>query len=475
MKRQIQIKFIFLAIAICTRGVLTVDFNQACKTDGDCVHYFTEKYYCYEDHCRRIFLDFSIEEIVGLLLVGLFVAMTNAGGVGAGTVITPTLVILFEFPISLAIPQARIAITIGSLVTFVMTGLSRKVGDPNRFQTDYSLAATIAPLLFAGSQVGVLFARWFPALLLSSLLVSYICIALKQTYDRAHKEHAKEQLNSQNNGNEEKKSEMENKKGEGDEEKINLTDENKVEFREVRESILFRHKSELIREEAVNFSFILLSIVGFVLFSLIRGGRTIKSIVGIQECSPLSWVILLQCQIFCITLSLLSYYNNEEIFKIRDRELALKVELEEHEEFPHHARMKLIVNSYLAGIIAGCIGVGGGLIMNLYMLSLGMDVFSTTAMSNLIVLLSSASASFQFVAIGAVQIDNSLVFVAVALIGSIVGNLVFKRVLKRLGRPSLIVWLLFSVLWLALFALSFEAIRNIKRKGIAALEFGRFC
>lgn len=463
--------FFLLQLATCA------DFNEACYSTDTCVRSFTVKYECHDGHCNRKFLEFTNLEIVGLVVVALLIAMTNAGGVGAGTAITPTIVIFFLYPISLAIPQARVAITTGSLVTFFMTGFSRNHSNPNKFQTDYALAASITPLLLAGSQMGVIISLLFPPLFISFLLIGYICMSLFQTYRRAVKETSKEEEKNAFIISSGTKQSI--KKPEGD--KISFEVETVVDqfqlLEEDSKSLTLENKTkkQMIIEELPNFVIIVLSIAVLVMSSLMRGGRTIKSIIGIDQCSESGWLILLGGQMLCLMIGFVGYTYNKKTFREADREVVItkRGEITEHDS--HQARINLILTTYIAGIIAGFIGVGGGMILGIYMINLGMDVFSVTALSNFMVLISSGSTTFQYVAIGAIQVDNSVIFMLVALAGSALGNLIFKQVLKKLKKPSLIVWLLFSVLWLALAALLYEAIENLRAKGLETLSFGHFC
>lgn len=463
------------------------DFSYECNTDDECSHHFTDKYVCADHHCRRKFLEFSPLEIGGLVVITILVAMTNSGGVGAGTVISPTLVIMFHYPLIFAIPQARVTITTGALITFMMTGFMRRWNNPNRLQTDYSLAGVITPLLLAGSQVGVIFARFLPPLVISGLLIAYICISLSQTYKRAQKESKKETKAKKNEALLDQPRfstpinisigdiSVDNTR-EGDprlDDSQNPEEEEKIHKKE--EVLSYRTKWEMVREQLPNFLLILIGIGAFVLSSLMRGGKTIDSIIGIEQCSPMSWIVLVGGQIVLLLMSVIGYQCNKKTFKEADNEVLAVKQTDDSGMTPQEARIKLIAATYLAGVISGFIGVGGGMILGLYMLTIGLDVLASTALSNFIVLISSGSTTFQFVAIGAIQVDNSLIFIGVALVGSAMGNLIFKRILKKLQKPSLIVWLLFSVLWLALAALSFEAYTNVHRKGMATLNFGRFC
>ena len=461
-------------------AALGADFSHTCQSDSECAAHFTDRYICVNSYCKRKFIEFSLTETAGLIIIAILVAMTNSGGVGAGTVISPTLVVMFHFPLIFAIPQARVTITTGALITFVMTGFSRRVDNQNLLQTDYSLAGVITPLLLAGSQMGVIFARWLPGMLISTLLIMYICISLLQTYRRATKESDKEHRRTTNLLAQSRLTNVGNISIDATTDKVSKEGENngnnaELDGGEPQPDV--PSKLALILEQLPSFGLIFLAITTFVMASLMRGGKTIDSIIWIEQCSGMSWIVFLSSQVILLILTVFGYHYNKPKFEKADAALlASKSDSDETEAMtPKEARVKLIAATYLAGIISGFIGVGGGMILGLYMLSVGLDVYASTALSNFIVFISSASTTFQFIAVGAIQIDNSLVFIAVALFGSALGNLIFKRVLKKLGKPSLIVWLLFSVLWLALAALAFEAFTNFKRKGQAALKFGKFC
>lgn len=456
--------------------VLTVNLNEACTNDDICVRTFSEKFECVDGTCSRRFLEFTNLEIIGLIFVTLVVTITNSGGVGAGVAIAPCMEVCFAYPIALAIPQARVPIFIGCLTSFFVTGLSRSRNNPNKFQTDYALAATVSPLQLAGAQAGVILSFLVPPLFMSCFLITYIIISLVQTYKKAIRESNKEKVTVNStakeipsnpfiNTNPREMESLENQNTGNEFKLISEEDEGQKPERKT--------KCQLISEQLPNFMIILLSIGCIVLSSLLRGGRSIKSIIGIDECSGSSWFVLICGQAICIAIAYFSYQYNNSTFQEMDRESMIKAKKENDKEF-RQARVNLIITCYLAGFIAGFIGVTGGMVMSFFMVGLDMDVFSITALTNFMALVSSASTTFQYAALGAIQFKNSMVFVVVALIGSAFGNLIFKTIFK-LQKPSLIFWILFSFLWLALVILSYEAIDNLRIKGYQSLEFGTFC
>ena len=97
----------------------------------------------------------------------------------------PILVVAFHYLISSAIPYGRVVVVAGSVITFCLNGFTRNPHNRRIFLTDYKLASVLSPSLVAGSQIGVLFARWLPLVVLSSLLIAYLIYSLRKTYHKA--------------------------------------------------------------------------------------------------------------------------------------------------------------------------------------------------------------------------------------------------------------------------------------------------
>lgn len=108
-------------------------------------------------------------------------------------------------------------------------------------------------------------------------------------------------------------------------------------------------------------------------------------------------------------------------------------------------RKKLLMMAYFTGIAAGALGIGGGMILGPFMLALGMDPGLSTALSGFTVLFTSSSTTSQFIIAGAIHLEHASWFMLFSLIGSFIGNLVLKRMIKYYNRPSLIIWVIFSI------------------------------
>eukprot|EP00878_Enallax_costatus_P032846 GHUV01036151.1.p1 GENE.GHUV01036151.1~~GHUV01036151.1.p1 ORF type:complete len:203 (-),score=53.44 GHUV01036151.1:277-885(-) len=96
----------------------------------------------------------------------------------------------------------------------------------------------------------------------------------------------------------------------------------------------------------------------------------------------------------------------------------------------------------VAGVVAGIVGIGGGMIMAPMLLESGVHPLSSSATSNILVFMCSSSATVAFMLDGRVNVQYSEVYCAVCGAASLIGLTVMGKVVAKSGRPSIIVLLL---------------------------------
>lgn len=96
----------------------------------------------------------------------------------------------------------------------------------------------------------------------------------------------------------------------------------------------------------------------------------------------------------------------------------------------------------VAGVVAGILGIGGGMIMAPMLLASGIHPQSASATSNILVFFCSSSATLAFLLDGRVDLQYSAVYCVVCGAASLTGLTLFGRVVKASGRPSIVVLLL---------------------------------
>eukprot|EP00873_Tetraselmis_striata_P026586 jgi/Tetstr1/446850/TSEL_034328.t1 len=97
---------------------------------------------------------------------------------------------------------------------------------------------------------------------------------------------------------------------------------------------------------------------------------------------------------------------------------------------------------WAAGLMAGFMGIGGGMIMSPLLLTLNVHPQVTAATSSMMVLFSSSAASVQLALEGMIDPWLAVSFAALAMLSSATGIIVVRRVIQRFGTTSIIVLVL---------------------------------
>lgn len=102
--------------------------------------------------------------------------------------------------------------------------------------------------------------------------------------------------------------------------------------------------------------------------------------------------------------------------------------------------------AYVSGVGAGVLGIGGGMILNPIMLTLGFIPEVAAAVSGFSVLFTSSSTTTQFIIQGSISLRESIVYLIISAIGSLIGSFVIHHLIRIYRRPSILVWTLFILL-----------------------------
>lgn len=128
------------------------------------------------------------------------------------------------------------------------------------------------------------------------------------------------------------------------------------------------------------------------------------SIIGIEFCSAPGWTLFAFAQLFCLGCSLTCYYRHRAELLSEDGK---------GPEERHRKKVQmvwLLFLSYLAGIGAGTLGIGGGMIINPILLSMGFLTEVAAGVAGFSVLFTSSSTTSQFAIAGAININQAFIF-----------------------------------------------------------------
>ncbi len=99
-------------------------------------------------------LPTNTTEVIGLILILLTSALSNAGGVGGGGLVIPILLLMFKFYTHEAIPISKLTIFTGALTSFLL-GFKQIHPYRKAITIDFNIPYLIVPMLLFGTMVGI--------------------------------------------------------------------------------------------------------------------------------------------------------------------------------------------------------------------------------------------------------------------------------------------------------------------------------
>eukprot|EP00536_Pseudo-nitzschia_multiseries_P012607 jgi/Psemu1/244713/estExt_Genewise1.C_4910023 len=366
---------------------------------------------------------------------------------------------------------------------------------------DYDMALFLAPMEMAGAVLGVLIQKIFPNWLYLFTAAVILGFTAKKTYkkwwDTRAKELAKQaalegvaDANSEEqvalapadeaNGdvdgdvdvdvdvaaNGEAAADASNKTEEVQEDEIVMDDEKIAK----RTFFLERDARQYPTEKLVCFAVLW---VGLTLLTFFKGGKGVNSIVGIDCTSP--WYGVLVGIQFLWTFGFAGYF-------------ALKLMRETTEKkavgFPYHAHDVLwdfektrfyAFFTFVAGIVAGLIGIGGGMVLGPLMLVMGINPRVSTATTATMIVLTSSSVAILYVTSGLVPPSYFITFFLTCFCGALVGKTKIDGYVKRTGQASVLIFLLATIIALATLGAVVIALLRLNSANWCFAGFNEFC
>jgi len=490
-----------------------------CEKNQDCQERYNEAYECEKRLCLRRHYTYDNREVTGMAFLVVLSTVSNAGGVGAGTVVVPLYSYFFGFDSNDAVHLSRITIFAGALVNFFINWKKRDLRSKDRLLINYDLASVMIPLHLAGAEFGVILGKFMPSIAITFLLFLFMLLSLVKTWDRAKAETKKEfsrfrlksskpaepqqqdSWKSDSNSTPSDLGDNPSAPGVAVPPKLRLSEEqsiteeaedsHKEAVREERpnsfddstpqkistlrydgvfylERFATMKDHELVSEQRGNFSLLAAGFAVVLLSALIRGGEGRPSIIGFATCSKSAWKVLYLSQVLCLGLAYRGFAQNKSRLEVQSQESLTMA----HDR---SIRAKLFVASYVTGLASGVVGVGGGMLLSIYMLSLGMEVHLCTALSMIAILFSSCSTTLQSLVVGGIHLRHAYAVLATSFVGSLVGNCCLKAAIKKADKPSIILWILFFVLLVAAVVVPCQMILSVFQKPLASLSFGKLC
>lgn len=198
--------------------------------------------------------------------------------------------------------------------------------------------------------------------------------------------------------------------------------------------------------------------IGLTILTFMKGGKGVDSLVGIDCTSP--WYgVLIGCQ-FLWTFAFALYFAMKLMRETAEKKACA---------YPFHAQDVLwdpqktrfyAFFTFVAGIVAGLIGIGGGMVLGPLMLVMGIYPRVSTATTATMIVLTSSSVAILYVTSGLVPILYAVTFFCTCFTGALIGKTKIDAYVKKTGKSSILIFLLATIIALAtLFALGIALMR----------------
>lgn len=187
--------------------------------------------------------------------------------------------------------------------------------------------------------------------------------------------------------------------------------------------------------------------ITIIVVNLLRGTKRSPSIIGIETCSYIDWSLY--------TVNFLVIILTTIVGSIYLRWVYLRKLKCDYTFLPGDVKwtgfkiVLMIFIGFIVGVLAGALGLGGGVIYNPLFLELGIDPQVASSTGMYLVMLTSLTNTILYAVQGHLKWDWGVWLAAFTIIGSIVGLKAIAGVIKKTGRSSILVFVLGFVLVLS--------------------------
>lgn len=344
---------------------------------------------------------------------------------------------------------------------------------------DFDMALFLAPMEMAGAVLGVIVQALMPNWLFLSLAVLVLAVTSLKTYQKfssSYKEDREKQEATILAEEEDDKS-GEKSVGEGsveDEMRMPEVATKAVEDNELKLSMRRKLLAEDARQYPAEKLFYLLILwVGLAIITFLKGGKGVESLVGITCKSP--WFAIFITFQFLWTFGFAAVFGMK-LLKRHELKVSCHYPLHQNDVMWDAGKLRFYASfTFVAGVVAGLIGIGGGMVLGPLMLVLGIHPRVSSATTATMIVLTSSSVAIMFVTSGLVPWKYALFFFCICFCGAIVGKKYIDAYVKRTGMASILIGILATIIALATIGCFVILLINLGKADWCFDSFKEFC
>lgn len=434
-------------------------------------------------------LTFGIRTVTATVLTVAAASLSSVGGIGGGGLFVPILTLVLDFESRTAAALSAFMILGGSFANVLFCVPQKHPTIAHKPLIDYDFALLLQPNILLGVSLGVIFNVTFPEWFITSLLATFLSFIAFASCKNAVRYWQAETLlfktdrgrrtitNTVNGCTLKEEMPTENGFGNPSESIVTVaTSPNgdahnemcKDGIVQVSSGIPFQDGGHGLREPLLNakrpqcsvvplkeLAVLMLVWVSFYLVYILRGSKDGESCLHIPICGLVYWLISgLQIPLdFAVTIWMIYLHRNSNE-KDSDRQAASKAAT-------GGAILMFPAISLLAGVLGGMLGVGSGMLLNIFLLQTGMPPQVTAATCAFMVFFSSAMSVAQYLLLGLAPLEYALYFSIICFISASLGVAIIQRAITRFGRLSLIIFSVSTVLGLSTILMTYFGVLKV--------------
>ncbi|GLD94042.1 hypothetical protein PINS_up002653 [Pythium insidiosum] len=478
---------------------------------------------------KDLFDPFTWSDVVASALAFLSTALGSGCGVGGGGLLVPAFILVIGLSPKHAIPLSKATI-FGNAVAIYWFNFRRKhPSKPNVPIINYSVAAIMEPTTLIGAIFGVMMNHVFPNWLILALLISLLSYITKRTFEKGCKIRKKETdrkmnliksvFKGRNDGpsrlwtlyarfdwkiaaqrwlsvtrrntklrqiHQQDRDDFESLPPLGQHAPLSamtLLEKRDDQPERVKQQSadgtsppisdlgsLAAIRETLERRDACVFPLrlilpLLSAWLVVLLQALLRGGHGVPSVIGVGCASVGYWLFTL---LPVVVLGLLTWRIGYRLrLENRLRVLSEYAFLESDIHWTFERVTRFPIYCINAGIAAGLLGIGGGMVKGPIMLDMGVLPPVQSATASYMILFTASSTTLLFAIAGqfpgSLQYDYVVWFAFVGCLGGWCGQVVVSYLVKKYKRESIVVFLLAGTIGLSAVCMGYIGVVNVLR------------
>ena len=472
------------ALSILT-AVMAAEQGESCSIQADCNS--PEFFDCVENVCvHKPVLPPSMSELIGIIILPLLLGLANNGGIGGGGLIIPVSIALYGFTTIEAIGISNAVIFVGAAVKYF--GFSIYSNHPQKGTTiiDYQIAQVMLPMVLGSSFLGVIISHILSEAVLTILLCVLLVYMTYDSFSKATKAWQRETAEIvKQRGAFEKASEPVPVVKQHS--LFSMSDSSALTTPLLTERQMMQsftdepHSCTAAELQLANKNYarersnwlnwpthLLCLILTAFLFTvnLLRGTKHNPSVVEISPCGPANWCIFAGAIVFYFFMFYLAVGKAQKLESLKQK---TRVGFHEGDiSYQKESLVKLMLAS-VGGGFAGAVGLGGGIVFNPVLIGMGMHPLAATSTGMYMIMFGSFSNALTFWLFGSLPLGYALWIGLWSAIGIYIILAFVGKLIKKSGRPSIIIFFLAGVIALSAVAVPFVNINHL----LAASETGQ--